>query len=80
MSMKRSAARSLFVQMNDPKEEERARRAEQLGLKEGDFYFTEEGYLVFTEQYHLKRGFCCQSGCRHCPYGFGNNKLKRRIE
>jgi hypothetical protein len=18
----------------------------------------------------LKRGYCCKSGCRHCPYGF----------
>ncbi|MEO6829992.1 MAG: DUF5522 domain-containing protein [Acidobacteriaceae bacterium] len=26
--------------------------------------------LVFTEAYHRKRGYCCQSGCRHCPYGF----------
>jgi hypothetical protein len=35
-----------------------------------DYYTTEEGYIVFTEAYHLKRGYCCQSGCRHCPYGF----------
>ncbi|MGD1961059.1 MAG: DUF5522 domain-containing protein [Fulvivirga sp.] len=20
--------------------------------------------------YHLQRGYCCKSGCRHCPYGF----------
>lgn len=26
------------------------------------------GYLVFTREYHLKRGYCCNSGCRHCPY------------
>jgi hypothetical protein len=26
-------------------------------------------YLVFTAAYHLKRGECCHSGCRHCPYG-----------
>jgi len=49
-------------------------RLERLGLDPGDCYFTEEGFLVFTEQYHLKRGYCCQSGCRHCPYGF-NTKL-----
>jgi hypothetical protein len=35
-----------------------------------DFYTTEEGFIVFTEQYHLKRGHCCESGCKHCPYGF----------
>lgn len=34
-----------------------------------DYYF-DGPYLVFTEAYHLKRGFCCQSGCRHCPYDF----------
>ena len=48
-------------------------------LKEGeDFYYTPEGYKCFTEKYHLKRGYCCKSGCRHCPYGFdkktGTNK------
>jgi hypothetical protein len=34
-----------------------------------DFYF-EGGFMVFTEKYHLTRGSCCKSGCRHCPYGF----------
>jgi Family of unknown function (DUF5522) len=33
-----------------------------------DFYY-EGPYLVFTAAYHLKRGYCCHSGCRHCPYG-----------
>ncbi|MGA1982538.1 MAG: DUF5522 domain-containing protein [Acidobacteriaceae bacterium] len=32
-----------------------------------DFYY-EGPYLVFTAAYHLKRGSCCHSGCRHCPY------------
>lgn len=35
-----------------------------------DFYYSEEGFIVFTEKYHLKRGYCCKSGCKHCPYGF----------
>ncbi|MDO7850381.1 DUF5522 domain-containing protein [Hymenobacter convexus] len=39
-------------------------------LQPGDFYYTPEGYLVFTEQYHRRRGTCCQSGCRHCPWKF----------
>jgi hypothetical protein len=33
-----------------------------------DFYL-EDGFLVFTAAYHRKRGYCCHSGCRHCPYG-----------
>ena len=32
-----------------------------------DFYY-EGPYLVFTATYHLKRGYCCNSDCRHCPY------------
>lgn len=32
-----------------------------------DFYY-EGPLLVFTAAYHLKRGYCCNSGCRHCPY------------
>ena len=35
-----------------------------------DYYFNEEGLLVMTRAYHLKRGKCCESGCLHCPYGF----------
>ncbi len=32
-----------------------------------DFYL-DGPYVVFTAAYHLKRGYCCNSGCRHCPY------------
>jgi hypothetical protein len=31
-------------------------------------YYVENGLLVYTAAYHLKRGHCCGSGCRHCPY------------
>lgn len=37
-------------------------------LIEGVDYYMEAGRLVFTAEYHLKRGHCCNSGCRHCPY------------
>jgi uncharacterized protein (TIGR00290 family) len=36
-------------------------------LRDDDFYY-EAGRMVFTASYHLRRGFCCGSGCRHCPY------------
>jgi hypothetical protein len=36
-------------------------------LSPEDFYY-EGPYLVFTAAYHLKRGYCCNSDCRHCPY------------
>lgn len=47
-------------------------------LDKEDFYYSEEGYIVFTEKYHLKRGYCCKSGCKHCPYGY--NKKTGLIE
>jgi hypothetical protein len=33
-----------------------------------DFYYNEEGHMVFTEEYHKRRGSCCGNGCKHCPY------------
>lgn len=47
-----------------------------LPLAPEDFYM-ENGYVVFTEAYHLKRGYCCGSGCRHCPY---EGKMDGNIE
>ncbi|WP_192346555.1 DUF5522 domain-containing protein [Algoriphagus sp. Y33] len=37
-------------------------------LSSEDFYFNAQGLMVFTKKYHLKRGYCCGSGCKHCPY------------
>ncbi len=45
-----------------------------------DYYQHEDGYLVFTEKYHLKRGYCCESGCRHCPYGYKEKQKKKRLD
>jgi len=33
-----------------------------------DYYINGQGLMVFTEKYHLKRGYCCGNGCKHCPY------------
>ncbi|EHQ29030.1 DUF5522 domain-containing protein [Mucilaginibacter paludis] len=33
-----------------------------------DYYINDDGNFVFTEAYHLKRGFCCKNGCLHCPW------------
>ncbi len=38
---------------------------------EEDFYFNEDGDMVFTEAYHLKRKFCCKNKCKHCPWSYG---------
>ncbi|HEV7682677.1 MAG TPA: DUF5522 domain-containing protein [Pyrinomonadaceae bacterium] len=37
-------------------------------LQEGLDYYIENGLFVFTATFLRKRGYCCDSGCRHCPY------------
>jgi hypothetical protein len=37
-------------------------------LKEDHYYYSQAGFLVYTEAYHLDRGYCCKSDCRHCPW------------
>jgi hypothetical protein len=37
-------------------------------LVEGEDFYREGPYVVFTAAYHLRRGSCCGSGCRHCPW------------
>jgi hypothetical protein len=44
-----------------------AAEAENGPLHPEDFYM-EGPYMVFTAAYHLRRGYCCNSSCRHCPY------------
>jgi hypothetical protein len=42
--------------------------ATQPELNEGEDFYWEGTAMVFTSQYLLRRGYCCESGCRHCPY------------
>ena len=37
-------------------------------LVEGVDYHVENGKVVFTSYYLLRRGYCCNKGCRNCPY------------
>ncbi len=30
------------------------------------------GLSVFTAEFLAARSYCCDSGCRHCPYGHEN--------
>jgi len=47
-------------------------------LIEGEDFYKENGYRVFTEVYHKKRGYCCGNGCRHCPFSV-TDKYKKKI-
>jgi biotin synthase-like enzyme len=37
-------------------------------FEEGTHYYFDGKRVVFTALYHLERGYCCGSNCRHCPY------------
>ena len=45
-------------------------RKDEGRLVEGVHFYREGPYVVFTELYLRERGYCCESGCRHCPYGY----------
>src|SRR6266850_8017022 len=40
----------------------------EFSLLEGTDYYWEGPAMVFTAAYLRRRGYCCDSGCRHCPY------------
>lgn len=49
-------------------------------MQEETLYYFENDRVVFTALFHINRGECCGSGCRHCPYKpkaiKGNSKLQ----
>lgn len=47
-------------------------RQHQQALQQGEQWYidAQDGSMVFTELYHQERGACCQSACRHCPWGY----------
>lgn len=45
-------------------------------LDPSEFYLSPEGYIIYTEIHHLKRGYCCKNGCKHCPFGYNKKTGK----
>ena len=48
-------------------------------LQSKDFYW-ENGKIVMTEHYHKRRGSCCGSGCKHCPYWPPHQKTNTQLK
>lgn len=42
------------------------------------YYINEQGLVVLTARFHLERGYCCGSGCKHCPYDYERVPEPRR--
>jgi hypothetical protein len=47
-------------------------------LVENEDYYMENGLMVLTARYLLRRGYCCEQGCRHCPYPESANESSQR--
>ena len=47
-------------------------------IQNDDFYHSNDGFIVFTENYHLKRGYCCKNNCKHCQYNYKKNDESKR--
>lgn len=45
-------------------------------FEEGVHFTREKGLWVFSELYHIMKGYCCRSGCKNCAYGFVRNSHK----
>lgn len=44
------------------------------------YYINADGLMVFTEQYHLEKGYCCGMGCLHYPYNYEKVPEPKRSE
>jgi hypothetical protein len=61
--------------MSETDKEENTHEEQIKPLVEGHDFYLENGLMVLTSHFLLARGYCCKSGCRHCPYGFTETKL-----
>jgi len=39
-----------------------------------NYYINSDGLMVMTEKFLKERGYCCENGCNHCPYGFSEKQ------
>ncbi|MCX8526739.1 MAG: DUF5522 domain-containing protein [Candidatus Nanopelagicales bacterium] len=45
-----------------------AAHGEAMSLDRPGYLDPRSGLFVMTARYHADRGWCCNSGCRHCPF------------
>lgn len=53
-----------------------------LAVKQGQKQYIDPGtgYTVFSQLFMIERGWCCGSGCRHCPFGHQNLPTERKCK
>lgn len=40
----------------------------EFDFEKGRDYYLDNGAIILTERYLKRRGKCCGSGCKNCPY------------
>jgi hypothetical protein len=45
-----------------------ARHAAAVAAGDSTYADPATGLIVFTAAFLAERGYCCESGCRHCPF------------
>jgi hypothetical protein len=58
--------KSFWFYMKSERKIKSAEKSEK--FTEGIDYYFENGLMVLTAHFLLKRGYCCRNGCRNCPY------------
>jgi Family of unknown function (DUF5522) len=56
------------MQNNKDQSDEGNFSSDNSNMSPDGMYYIEDGLYVFTEKFHLRRGYCCGNRCRHCPY------------
>lgn len=54
--------------MGEPRMTEEQAHEDAITRGEPGYFDPVTGLYVMTSAFHLERGSCCNSGCRHCPY------------
>jgi hypothetical protein len=57
-----------------------ARHARAVAEGKDTYVDPESEYEVFTAAFLTRRGICCGSGCRHCPFEYVNVEPPREAE
>jgi hypothetical protein len=47
-------------------------------LIEGEDFITRLKVINALPKTPPEKGYCCRSGCRHCPYGYDKKKKNKR--
>ncbi len=59
--------------------ETKSKKKKAAEFVEGIDYYFDDGLMVLTGRFLLKRGYCCGNGCRHCPYSENAELQKENI-